>query len=143
MGMDPFNFSDSLLGILAQRLVRTLCDDCKEPYSPTRQEYDNLVHHYGAQFFDHVNVNYSNEVTLYKTRGCENCNNSGYKGRQGLFELLVANQKIKSHIIEGQPVETIKLEAIESGMTVLLQEGIQQIFRGTTDIKQVMSTCLI
>jgi type II secretory ATPase GspE/PulE/Tfp pilus assembly ATPase PilB-like protein len=143
MGMDPFNFSDSLLGILAQRLVRTLCEDCKEPYTPTRQEYDNLVHHYGAQFFDHINVNYSDEVTLYKTRGCENCNESGYKGRQGLFELLVANQKIKSHIIEGQPVETIKLEAIESGMTVLLQEGIQQIFNGTTDSKQVMSTCLI
>ena len=143
MGMDPFNFSDSLLGILAQRLVRTLCEDCKEPYHPTRQEYDNLVHHYGAQFFDHINENYSEDLTLYRTKGCENCNHSGYKGRQGIFELLVANQKIKSHIIEGQPVETIKLEAIESGMTVLLQEGIQQIFHGTTDIKQVMSTCLI
>ena len=143
MGMDPFNFSDSLLGILAQRLVRTLCEDCKEPYTPTRQEYDNLVHHYGAQFFDHINKAYSSEVTLYKTKGCENCNHSGYKGRQGLFELLIADQKIKSHIIEGQPIETIKLEAIEGGMTVLLQEGIQQIFCGSTDVKQVMSTCLI
>ncbi len=143
MGMDPFNFSDSLLGILAQRLVRTLCEDCKEPYTPARPEYDNLVHHYGAQFFDHININYSDHVTLYRAKGCENCNHSGYKGRQGIFELLVANQKIKSHIIEGKPVETIKLEAIECGMTVLLQEGIQQIFAGTTDIKQVMSTCLI
>jgi len=143
MGMDPFNFSDSLLGILAQRLVRTLCKDCKQPYTPTRHEYDNLVHHYGALFFDHINVNYSKNLTLYKTNGCDTCNHSGYKGRHGLFELLVANQQIKSHIIEGKPVETIKLEAIENGMTVLLQEGIQHIFEGTTDIKQVMSTCLI
>jgi type II secretory ATPase GspE/PulE/Tfp pilus assembly ATPase PilB-like protein len=123
--------------------VRTLCDNCKEPYTPTRQEYDNLVHHYGAQFFDHINVSYSERLTLYRTKGCEICNQSGYKGRMGLFELLVANQKIKAHIIRGAPVETIKLEAIENGMTVLLQEGIQQIFNGNTDIKQVMSTCLI
>ncbi len=143
MGMDPFNFSDSLLGILAQRLVRTLCDECKEPYHPTQKEYDNLVHHYGVMFFEHLNIIYSKDLTLFRAAGCDHCSGSGYKGRQGLFELLVANRKIKSLIIEKAPAEDIKIEAIDDGMTVLLQEGIHLIFAGKTDIKQVMSTCLM
>ncbi|MBE0585292.1 MAG: GspE/PulE family protein [Desulfofustis sp.] len=143
MGMDPFNFSDSLLGVLAQRLVRTLCDECKEPYNPTQKEYDNLVHHYGVMFFEHLNIPYSKDLTLFRACGCESCNHSGYKGRQGLFELLVANKKIKSLIIEKAPAEDIKIEAIDDGMTVLLQEGLHLIFDGRTDVKQVMSTCMM
>jgi len=143
MGMDPFNFSDSLLGILAQRLVRTLCDDCKEPYNPTQSEYDNLVHHYGVMFFEHLNITYSEKLTLYRNKGCESCNDSGYKGRQGLYELLVATRKIKDLIIEKAPADDIKIESIDDGMTVLLQEGIHLIFEGKTDVKQVMSTCMI
>ena len=143
MGMDPFNFSDSLLGILAQRLVRTLCEDCKEPYNPTQSEYDNLVHHYGVMFFEHLNIPYSEKLTLYRNKGCENCNDSGYKGRQGLYELLVATRKIKDLIIEKAPADDIKIESINDGMTVLLQEGIHLIFEGKTDVKQVMSTCMI
>ena len=143
MGMDPFNFSDALLGVLAQRLVRTLCNDCKEPYNPTQQEYDHLVHHYGALFFEHLNIHYSNELTLFRANGCDECNNSGYKGRRGLFELLVANRQIKDQIIHREPAEEIKLAAIDDGMTVLLQEGIHQIFEGVTDMRQVMSTCML
>ena len=143
MGMDPFNFSDSLLGILAQRLVRTLCEDCKEPYNPSQSEYDNLVHHYGVLFFEHLNIHYSPDITLFRAKGCDECNNSGYKGRQGLYELLVGTRNIKDLIIERAPAEDIKIEAIEDGMTVLLQEGIHLIFQGKTDVKQVMSTCLM
>ncbi len=143
MGMDPFNFSDSLLGVLAQRLVRTLCENCKEPYNPTKQEYDNLVHHYGMMFFEQLNINYSKELILFRASGCEACNGSGYKGRQGLYELLVANKAIKNLITRNAPTEDIKIEAISDGMNVLLQEGIHAIFEGVTDVKQVMSTCLI
>lgn len=143
MGMDPFNFSDALLGILAQRLVKTLCEDCKEPYNPTQQEYDHLVHHYGVMFFEQINTPFTDELRLFKAKGCENCNQSGYKGRQGLFELLVANKNIKEQIIQRNPAEEIKLEAINDGMTVLLQEGIHLIFEGNTDLKQVMATCLL
>lgn len=143
MGMDPFNFSDSLLGIIAQRLVRTLCEDCKEPYNPTRKEYDHLLHHYGATFFDQLNIQYSKNLVLFRANGCEKCHNSGYKGRQGLYELLVASRKIKNLIIEKAPSEAIKIEAISDGMTVLLQEGIHLIFQGKTDSHQVMSTCLV
>ncbi len=143
MGMDPFNFSDALLGVLAQRLVRTLCNECKEPYTPTKQEYDHLVHHYGALFFEHLNVSYSKDLTLFRSNGCDECNGSGYKGRKGLFELLVANRQIKDQIIRREPAEEIKLAAIDDGMTVLLQEGIHLIFDGLTDLKQVMSTCML
>ena len=143
MGMDPFNFSDALLGVLAQRLVRTLCNECKEPYTPSKQEYDHLVHHYGALFFEHLNVSYSKDLTLFRSNGCDECNGSGYKGRKGLFELLVANRQIKDQIIRREPAEEIKLAAIDDGMTVLLQEGIHLIFDGLTDLKQVMSTCML
>ena len=143
MGMDPFNFSDALLGILAQRLVRTLCADCKEAYNPTKEEYDHLVHHYGIMFFEDINVQYNSDLTLYRTNGCENCNQTGYKGRQGLYELLTATKTIKELVMKGSPAEDIKLEAINDGMTVLLQEGIHLIFDGNTDLKQVMATCLL
>lgn len=143
MGLDPFNFSDSLLGILAQRLVRTLCNECKEAYTPSKKEFDHLVQSYGILFYDHIQTHYSEGLKLYRAKGCTACNHSGYKGRAGLFELLVANQKIKDMIIDRATSEEIKQEAINNGMTVLLQEGIQLIFDGRTDFKQVMSTCSI
>ncbi len=142
MGLDPFNFADSMLGVLAQRLIRTLCDECKEAYTPSREEYDYLVNHYGVLFYDHIQKHYSNSLTLYKAKGCESCNNIGYKGRAGLFELLLSNKTIKKQIIEKNSAEEIKQEAINDGMTVLMQEGLHMVFNGTTDIKQVMATCI-
>ncbi len=94
-------------------------------------------------FFEDINAPYTNKLTLYRANGCENCNQSGYKGRKGLFELLVANRSIKNKIIEKATADDIKLEAIDDGMTVLLQEGVRLIFAGKTDLKQVMSTCLL
>lgn len=143
MGMDPFNFSDALLGVLAQRLVRTLCEECKEAYTPSKEEYDNLVHHYGVMFFEHLNIPYSPALKLYKAKGCEACNHTGYKGRQGLYELLVASKQVKELIIKSAPAEDIKVAAIEEGMTVLLQEGIHLVFSGKTDMNQVTATCML
>lgn len=98
---------------------------------------------YGVMFFEHLNVPHSRDLVLFRANGCDKCHKSGYKGRQGLYELLVATRKIKNLIIEKAHTEDIKIEAINDGMTVLLQEGINLIFQGRTDIKQVMSTCLI
>ena len=142
MGLDPFNFADSMLGILAQRLIRTLCDECKEPYNPSREEYDYLVNHYGVLFYDHIQQHYSKSLTLYRAKGCEACNNIGYKGRAGLFELLLSSKTIKKQIIDKASAEELKQEAINDGMTVLLQEGLHLVFAGKTDIKQVMATCI-
>ncbi len=141
MGIDTFNFADALLGVLAQRLVRTLCKNCKEPYHPEKVEYDHLLGNYGVSFFDHVNIAYSDDLRLYRARGCPECNNSGYKGRVGLYELMIATPTIKKLIIEQATVSDIKEEAISNGMTVLLQEGIQLIFAGKTDFTQLMSVC--
>jgi type II secretory ATPase GspE/PulE/Tfp pilus assembly ATPase PilB-like protein len=142
IGLDPFNFADSLLGVLAQRLIRTLCNECKEPYTPTREEYNYLVNNYGVLFYDNIQQHYSNSLTLYRAKGCEACNNIGYKGRAGLFELLLAGKTIKQQIIARASAEEIKQEAINDGMTVLLQEGLHLVFSGKTDIKQVMATCI-
>lgn len=141
MGLDAFNFADSLLGILAQRLVRTLCEECKEAYHPSQKEFDHLAQSYGILFYDQMQTYYSDSFTLYRAVGCEACNNIGYRGRAGLFELLVATQTIKDMIIDKASSEEIKQEAINGGMTVLLQEGLHLIFEGRTDLKQVMSTC--
>lgn len=141
MGIDTFNFADALLGVLAQRLVRTLCKNCKEPYHPDKTEYDHLLTSYGVSFFDNINIAYSDDFSLYRAKGCSECNNSGYKGRVGVYELMIANQTIKKLIIERATVSDIREEAISNGMTVLLQEGIQLIFAGKTDFKQVMSVC--
>ena len=141
MGVDTFNFADALLGVLAQRLVRTLCKNCKEPYHPDKTEYDHLLTSYGISFFDNINIAYSDDLRLYRAKGCSECNNSGYKGRVGVYELMIATQTIKKLIIERATVSDIREEAISNGMTVLLQEGIQLIFAGKTDFKQVMSVC--
>jgi len=142
MGLDPFNFADSLIGVLAQRLIRTLCNDCKEAYTPTKDEYDYLVNNYGVLFYDHIKQHYSKNLILYRAKGCEACNGIGYKGRAGLFELLLASKTIKKQIIEKSSAEEIKQEAINDGMTVLFQEGLHLVFSGKTDIKQVIATCI-
>ncbi len=143
MGIDTFNFADSLQGILAQRLVRTLCPKCKEAYNPTREEFEHLLENYGVFFFDHLHTTYSDKLILYRTTGCKHCNNTGYKGRIGVFELLIANRSLRKHIIERAPVDIIKQDAINEGMTTLIQEGIRLIFDGKTDFNQVMSVCAL
>jgi type II secretory ATPase GspE/PulE/Tfp pilus assembly ATPase PilB-like protein len=87
MGMDPFNFADALLGVLAQRLVRTYCKDCKEPYHPSRTEYDALVRVYGRDF-DSLGFSYTEDLVLHRAVGCQRCGNTGYQGRAAIMEVL-------------------------------------------------------
>src|SRR5207253_219071 len=89
MNIDPFNFADALLGIMAQRLVRTPCAKCRDGYHPTEEEFDEIMEIYGREYFSRTGVKYSPELTLYKPKGCSACNNSGFKGRMGVHELLV------------------------------------------------------
>jgi len=142
MGIDPFNFADSLLGILAQRLVRTLCKKCKEPYHPTQIEFEELVHHYGAETFKELNVSYNDDFQLYRAKGCGDCNNTGYRGRMGIYELLVSSDDIKRMVAKREPVEMIREAAIKEGMRTLLQDGILKVVKGFTDLKQVLSVCM-
>ena len=142
MGIDPLNFADSLLGILAQRLVRTLCKNCKEVYHPKIDEYGEIVESYGPDLFDKLNIPYTDELTLYRPKGCGSCDNTGYKGRMGIHELLINTDQMKRLIQKHESVEVMRDLAISEGMTTLLQDGLQKAFKGLTDAKQVRRVCI-
>jgi type II secretory ATPase GspE/PulE/Tfp pilus assembly ATPase PilB-like protein len=143
MGLDPFNFSDALLAVLAQRLVRTLCKKCKEPYTPSQEEFAALREAYGAEVFDRrLGITYSPELKLHRPKGCKACTDTGYRGRMGLHELLLGTDPIKKLVLQRKPVKEIRDAAIAGGMTTLLQDGIWKVLEGNTDFKQVRSVCI-
>jgi type II secretory ATPase GspE/PulE/Tfp pilus assembly ATPase PilB-like protein/GAF domain-containing protein len=142
MGIDPLNFADSLLGILAQRLVRTLCKNCKEAYHPTIEEYKEIVESYGPDLFGKLNIPYTDELSLYKPKGCNTCDGTGYKGRMGIHELVINTDQVKRLIQKRETVEVIREMAMSEGMTTLLQDGLQKAFKGLTDAKQVRRVCI-
>ena len=131
MGIDPLNFADALLAILAQRLVRTLCKKCKEAYHPDRNEYDEIVQSYGEEQFLKLNIPYDDKFTLYRPKGCDACDKTGYKGRMGIHELIIATDGIKRLIQKHETVEAMRDLAMEEGMTTLLQDGILQVHSGS------------
>jgi len=141
MGMDPFNFADALLGVLAQRLVRTLCKDCKEKYHPSREEYDALVRAYEGDF-EALGFEYNDDFALYRPEGCQKCANTGYRGRTGIHELLVGTDDMKSKIQNKARMEELRKQAINDGMTTLMQDGIRKVCLGQTDLKQVRKVCI-
>jgi type II secretory ATPase GspE/PulE/Tfp pilus assembly ATPase PilB-like protein len=144
MGMDPFNFSDAILGILAQRLGRTMCKKCKEPYHPPKEAYDELVREYGGleKFQKLLNIPYTDELTFNKPVGCAKCNNSGYAGRCGIHELLMGTDPMKKLIQLTKPMEELKAQALKDGMTTLKQDGIGKVFSGLLDLTNVRKVCI-
>jgi len=144
IGIDPFNFADAILGILAQRLVRTFCKSCKEAYHPDEEEYKFLVNAYGGEaLFSELNVSYTKRLEFFKAKGCEACNNTGYKGRTALHELLIGTKEIKMIIQKRGTADTIRAQAIKDGMRTLHQDGIAKVFKGQTDYKQVRNVCMV
>jgi type II secretory ATPase GspE/PulE/Tfp pilus assembly ATPase PilB-like protein len=161
MGMDPFNFSDALLGILAQRLTRRLCS-CKQAYTPEPAELSAFLREYceelmstarfkadpkgamEAVYKDWVRLygNDKGQLTFYKPVGCDKCGDSGLKGRCGLHELLIANDKIKKLIQEHARVADILAQSLEDGMRTLKQDGMEKCLTGLTHIKEVRSVCI-
>ncbi|NVL90433.1 MAG: Flp pilus assembly complex ATPase component TadA [Desulfobacterales bacterium] len=142
MGMDPFNFADAILGILAQRLVRTLCKKCKKEYNPSKEEYNELVREYDPEDFKKLNISHSKNLKLCKPAGCAECHNTGYSGRMGLHELLMGTDKVKKLIQQKAKIEEIRNQAIKDGMTTLKQDGVGKIFDGYTDLLQVRKVCI-
>jgi type II secretory ATPase GspE/PulE/Tfp pilus assembly ATPase PilB-like protein len=142
MGMDPFNFADALLGVLAQRLARTICPQCKELYSPSREEYDALAYGYGEEAFAGLGIPYDERFRLARGKGCEACHQTGYKGRVGLHELLVATEEFKSLIHTRAPVAELLRVAVAQGMATLVQDGIIKCIQGWTDYNQVKAVAI-
>ncbi len=161
MGMDPFNFADALLGILAQRLARRLCK-CKEPHVATAEEIQSLIEEYSLELqhtsgwkkdpkaareklYEEWVKDYANDkggFTLYAAKGCDVCGNKGYKGRVGLHELLMGTDRIKKDIQEHVRVAQMLATALEDGMRTLKQDGIEKVLSGITDIQQVRAVCI-
>jgi type II secretory ATPase GspE/PulE/Tfp pilus assembly ATPase PilB-like protein len=143
LGMDPFNFSDALLCILAQRLVKKLCSACKKPYHPDRSEYDELVREYGvAEFHRNVDIPYTASLELYQPVGCDACSKSGYRGRMGIHELLTGTDAIKEIIQQKEPIEKLREQGVKDGMRTLKQDGIEKIFGGNCNLVQVRNVCI-
>ncbi len=127
MGVQPFLIASSLAGILAQRLIQTLCKDCKVPYTPTAEEL-SLVD------VDRV----PRGSTIYKANGCPKCNYRGYDGRTTVCELLMISDEIRSLILAKTDATTVKKKAIQQGMETLRQDGIQKVFKGITSFEEII-----
>jgi len=142
MDIEAFNFADSLLGILAQRLVRRVCRRCGESYHPDEAEFMNMAEHYGMEAFEKAGFKYSKDLELQKAVGCPECAGTGYRGRMGLHELLLGTDPIKRLIQKAAPVEEIRNQAMQEGMTTLMQDGIAKVLQGHTDFQQVRAVCI-
>ncbi|MGZ8920433.1 MAG: GspE/PulE family protein, partial [Limisphaerales bacterium] len=128
MGVEPFLISSSLMAVLAQRLVRTVCKNCRTPFEPTENQLSLLnlsPHDIGDKVF-------------YYGRGCPTCNDTGYKGRKGIFELLSVTDPIRELINERAPTVVLRQKAVEEGMITLREDGLRGIFEGATSIEEVL-----
>jgi len=161
MGMDPFNFSDALLGILAQRLAKRLCASCKLAYHPDEAEVAQLLTEFcqellGTEAFvkdpeasraavlagwQARYADAGGRFTLYRAIGCAECN-KGYRGRVGLHELMIGTDKVKRLLQEHSRVATLLAAALEDGMLTLKMDGIEKVLSGITDIKMVRQVCI-
>ena len=160
MGMDPFNFADALLGILAQRLAKKLCD-CKESYEPSSQELRDFIKEYSEELrhTDAWKLDAGGEsqilleewtslygeggrLKMYRPIGCDKCNKTGYKGRIGLHELMITDETAKKLIQERARVAELFASAVNSGMRTLKMDGMEKVLMGMTDLKMVRSVCV-
>lgn len=128
MGLEPFLISASLEGVLAQRLLRRICKTCRTPYEPDK----DVVNMLDVDALEIANKKF------YFGKGCPDCNRSGYKGRQGLFELMTINDQLRSLITQKAPTLVLKQKAVESGMRPLREDGLRCIFDGHTSIEEVL-----
>jgi len=162
MGMDPFNFADALLGILAQRLAKRLCKHCKKPHIATQDEIKQLLTEYAEelknterwkkdpaaglkeQYAEWVKLfgDDKGQITLYEKVGCDKCTNTGYAGRVGLHELMIGTDPVKKAIQAHAHVAELFAIALDEGMRTLKQDGIEKVLSGITDIKQVRAVCI-
>jgi type II secretory ATPase GspE/PulE/Tfp pilus assembly ATPase PilB-like protein len=162
MGMDPFNFADALLGVLAQRLAKRLCPACKETWHPSDDEMKHFLQEYCeemrntpdfvvdaegamARIFNDWKKAYADDkgrFTLYRAKGCTECGETGYRGRLGLHELMIGTDAIKKHIQERERVATMLATALQEGMRTLKMDGMEKVLSGATDMKQVRAVCI-
>ena len=131
MGVEPYLISSSLAGVLAQRLIRVLCPHCKQPNTLSRDEILNILPDFP------LNPN-EQEVTIYEAVGCIHCNNTGYSGRTGIFELFTVTEEIRRLIVRGSSVNDIEKAALANGMTTMRADGLNRVKIGVTSIQEIL-----
>ena len=131
-----------MLGVLAQRLTRRICKDCKEQYVGTPVEYEEIRQGYGPEQWDKLAIPQDNTFRLVRGKGCEICNRTGFKGRVALHELLLGSDRIKRMIQTKARTEEMLNAAIEDGMTTLMQDGVQKVLLGQTTFKEVKAVAI-
>lgn len=142
LGCDPFNFSDAMLGVLAMRLCKRICPNCREAYHPTRSEYDELVQAFGEGDWEGVHPAYNPGLTLFRGRGCDTCNQTGYRGRVPIHELMVVSDSMKALIQARARTGELLTLAKSDGMRTLVQDGIEKVLQGLTTYKQVRAVAI-
>jgi type II secretory ATPase GspE/PulE/Tfp pilus assembly ATPase PilB-like protein len=142
MGLNALNFSDAFRGVLAQRLVRRLCKNCREAFNPSRDEFEEVVDDYGREAFEKTEILYSPELLMYRAKGCDVCGQTGYRGRMGIHEMMEGTVKIKYLIKKQANTEDLFNQAFEDGMKTLKQDGILKMFEGNTDMNEVRRVCI-
>ncbi len=151
MGMDPFNFSDALLGVLAQRLARRLCPLCKSAYTPDAAELQQMLDDWCAEqpqadrarVVDHWHARFGGahgRLLLYRAHGCDDCN-KGYRGRLGLHELMLGTERVRELLQERARVAVLLAAALDDGMLTLKMDGICKVLMGLTDMRSVRQVC--
>jgi type II secretory ATPase GspE/PulE/Tfp pilus assembly ATPase PilB-like protein len=123
-------------------LIRTLCSKCKEGYNPSEEEFDEIMEVYGREYFSRVGVKYSKTLMLYKPKGCQACNSTGFKGRMGVHELLVGTDEIKRAVQRRAPIDEMRRLALDQGMRTLLQDALEKMFKGICDYKQARAIAI-
>jgi general secretion pathway protein E len=127
MGIEPFLVTSSVIAILAQRLVRVICDTCKTEYTPDEESLRNIG----------LTHEMLGGKKLYRGRGCPDCLNTGYRGRTGIFELMLLNESLQTLILKTSDANTIKQKAVSQGMVTLRENGAQKVLEGVTTIEEV------
>jgi len=135
-------FADAMLAMVQQRLIKTLCPKCKEKYHPSPEEYEELAQIYGKDAFEKLNLPYSNAVNLFRPRGCPDCGQTGYAGRMCVSETLIFSSQIKRMIRRKESPLLVYQSAVKSGMTTLMQDGINKVLQGYSDSRHVRLACL-
>ncbi|MBK9112250.1 MAG: type II/IV secretion system protein [Nitrospira sp.] len=142
LGCDPFNFSDAMLGVLAMRLCKRICPNCREAYHPTSSEYDELVQAFGEGDWEGVHPAYNLGLTLFRGRGCDTCNQTGYRGRVPIHEVMVVSDSMKALIQARARTGELLTLAKSDGMRTLVQDGIEKVLQGLTTYKQVRAVAI-
>jgi type II secretory ATPase GspE/PulE/Tfp pilus assembly ATPase PilB-like protein len=142
LGISPFNFADALLGILAQRLVKRVCDACASACHPTPDDWAELARVYGQEGPDPLSAAPEPDQELLRGKGCESCIGTGYRGRLAVHELLVCSDTIKRLILTRAPVSEILRQARTEGMATIVQDGVRKVLQGLTTVEQVRASAL-